>query len=84
MDSARGKMGSEDSDICTSTGHLGESRCVIGSWGGEGWPEMRVGKWTGGGQISLGLETLPTSSLAVAGPQAGRGCPSQVQVLDEL
>jgi len=71
MDSATGKMGSKDSDICTRPGHLEKSRCVIGSWGGEEWPEMRVGKWTGGGQISPGLETLPTSSLAVAGPQAG-------------
>lgn len=70
MDSSRGKMGSKDSDICTRTGHLEKSRCVTGSWGGEEGLEMRVGMLTGGGQLSLGLETLPTSSSAAPGPQA--------------
>lgn len=35
---------------------------------------MREGKLMAGGQISLGLEMLPTSSLAVAGRPTGRKC----------
>lgn len=83
MDSIRGKMGSKDSDLRTRRGHLGKSRCVTGRWSGEEWLEMREGKLMAGGQISLGLEMLPTSSLAVAGPQAGNA-PNQVRVSQEL
>lgn len=70
MDSARGKMGSTDSDTCTRTGHLEKSRCVTGPWGGTEGLEMRVGMLTGGGQLSPGLETPPTASSAAPGPQA--------------
>ena len=63
MDSIRGRMGIKGSDICICTGHLGKSRCVTRSCGGDEWPEMRMGRWTGGSEISLGLAMPPTSSL---------------------